>query len=107
MDENKNQPYAIRMTIAMLAGNPNLKSDILTECLTDMTHKMIEVAQSYDVLDMPFVICTMRTVSTALMSMLDDEGRRLAENLTKATSCVTINEEELRKQAQELDQEEK
>ena len=107
MDENKKQPYAIRMTLALLAQNPELKRKIMTECLEDMTEKLVNVAREYDVLDLPFMIATMKTVSAALWSALDDEGRKLAENLVKSTSCVTINAEELRKQAQELDQEEK
>lgn len=107
MDENKKRPYAIRMTLALMAQNRELKRKIMAECLEEMTEKLVNVAREYDVLDLPFVIAAMKTVSTALWSALDDEGRKLADNLVKSTSCVMINEEELRKQAQELDQEEK
>jgi len=73
---------------------------VVQECFGDMTHKLMAVANSYDFMDLPFVLATMRLTAQAMTPLLDENGRQLMENLVSHTSCVTIDADELRRQAE-------
>lgn len=94
-------PYSVKLAMAMLAQNHELADKAVVECFDGMTKKMVAVAHEYDLTDLPFVVATMKITAQALSSILDDSGRSFVENLVSHTACVTINAEELRRQAAE------
>lgn len=94
-------PYSVKLAMAMLAQNHELADKVVVECFDGMTKKMIDVAHEYDPSDLPFVVATMKITAQALSSILDDSGRSFVENLVSHTACITINAEELRRQAAE------
>lgn len=97
-------PYSVKLAMAMLAQNRELADKVVVECFDSMTKKMLAVTHEYDPSDLPFVVATMKITAQALSSILDDSGRSLVENLVSHTACITVDAEELRRQAAEEDE---
>lgn len=97
-------PYSVKMAVAMMSGNREMVDKVVVDCFDSMTHKLTSVAREYDQSDLPFVVATMRITASALSSLLDDSGRSLVENLVSHTACITVDAEELRRQAAEEDE---
>lgn len=94
-------PYSVKMAVAMMSGNREMADKVIVDCFDSMTHKFTSVAGEYDQSDLPFVVATMRITASALSSLLDENGRSFVEKLVSHTACITINAEELRRQAAE------
>lgn len=94
-----NMPYSMKMAMAMMAGNREMTDKVVVECFDGMTKKLLAVAHEYDPTDLPFVVATMKITASALSSILDESGRKFADNLVSHTACITIDAEELRRQA--------
>lgn len=94
-------PYSVRMAAAMLAHDQKMVDEVVVDCFDTMTKKFLAVAHEYDAADLPFVVATLRITATALSSILDESGRSFVEKLVSHTSCITVDAEELRKQAAE------
>lgn len=94
-------PYSVKLAMAMLVRNREMADKVVVECFDGMTKKMLAVTHEYDPSDLPFLVATMRITAQALSSILDESGRSFVENLVSHTACVTINAEELRRQAAE------
>lgn len=101
----QNRPYAVRLLLATMRRDKDLQTRIVGECIEDVMTRLMEVTRQYDAVDLPFIAATMQIASTALRSAMDDDGRSLADKITQSTSCVTINADEIRKQAKKLDDE--
>lgn len=98
---NSDLPYSVRMAVAMLAHDQKMADEVVVDCFDAMTKKFLAVVHEYDATDLPFVVATMRITATALSSILDENGRSFVEKLVSHTSCITVDAEELRKQAAE------
>lgn len=51
----KMMPYALRMTLAVLANKPDDARSISAECVTAMTKELMGVVSRYDLMDFPFM----------------------------------------------------
>ena len=87
----KMMPYALRMTLAVLANKPDDARSISAECVTAMTKELMGVVSRYDLMDFPF----------SLESLLDEHGKGIADNIVANTTCITIDASELKHQAKE------
>lgn len=92
-------PYALRMSMAVLANKPDVAHDISAECITAMTKELTDVASGYDVMDYPFLVASMRLTAASLETLLDEHGRGLADNIVAHTTCITVDADELKRQA--------
>lgn len=97
-------PYSVKMAMAIMTGNKEMTDKVVTECFDGMMRKLLGVAHEYDLIDLPFVVATMRITGSAFQSLLDDSGRSFVENLVSHTDCITIDASELRRQAAEEDE---
>lgn len=52
----KMMPYALRMTLAVLANKPDDARSISAECVTAMTKELMGVVSRYDLMDFPFMV---------------------------------------------------
>ena len=71
----KMMPYALRMTLAVLANKPDDARSISAECVTAMTKELMGVVSRYDLMDFPFMVAALRLTATSLESLLDDHGK--------------------------------
>ena len=71
----KMMPYALRMTLAVLANKPDDAR--------------------------PFMVAALRLTATSLESLLDEHGKGIADNIVANTTCITIDASELKRQAKE------
>lgn len=92
-------PYALRMSMAVLANKPDVAHDISAECITAMTKELMAVASGYDVMDFPFMVAAMRLTATSLEALMDEHGRGIADNIVAHTTCITVDADELKRQA--------
>lgn len=99
--ESKNIPYALQMTLAVLANRPDDARNISAECITAMTKELMEVAGGYDVMDFPFMVAALRLTATSLESLLDEHGKGIADGIVANTTCITIDASELKRQVKE------
>ena len=81
----KMMPYALRMTLAVLANRPDDARNISAECVTAMTKELMGVASGYDLMDF----------------LLDEHGKGIADGIVANTTCITIDASELKRQAKE------
>ena len=98
---NSDLPYALRMTLAVLANKPDDARSISAECITAMTKELMDVVSRYDVMDFPFMVAALRLTATSLEAMLDEHGKGIADNIVANTTCITIDASELKRQAKE------
>ena len=56
----KMMPYALRMTLAVLANKPDDARSISAECVTAMTKELMGVVSRYDLMDFPFMVAALR-----------------------------------------------
>lgn len=99
--ESKNIPYALRMTLAVLANRPDDARNISAECITAMTKELMGVASGYDLMDYPFMVAALQLTATSLESLLDEHGKGIADGIVANTTCITIDASELKRQAKE------
>lgn len=97
----KMMPYALRMTLAVLANKPDDARSISAECVTTMTKELMGVVSRYDLMDFPFMVAALRLTATSLESLLDEHGKGIADNIVANTTCITIDASELKRQAKE------
>ena len=96
-------PYAVRMTMAMMARNDDAVSRVIQEALADIGNECAKLAMSYDMVDLPLVLAAMQIAATGMTNILDDNGRGLMEKVVSHTACITIDASELRKQMEDGD----
>lgn len=94
----KMMPYALRMTLAVLANKPDDARSISAECVTAMTKELMGVVSRYDLMDFPFMVAALRLTATSLESLLDEHGKGIADNIVANTTCITIEASELKRQ---------
>lgn len=97
----KMMPYALRMTLAVLANKPDDARSISAECVTAMTKELMGVVSRYDLMDFPFMVAALRLTATSLESLLDEHGKGIADNIVANTICITIDASELKRQSKE------
>lgn len=94
-------PYTIQLTMAQAAHDDKAADRIVEECFYGMTKEFLAVIHSYDALDLPFVLATMQLTARAVTPVMNENGRKFMENLMSHVSCVTVDVEELLRQARE------
>lgn len=99
--ESKNIPYALRMTLAVLANKPDDARSITAECVTAMTKELMGVVSGYDMMDFPFMVAALRLTATSLESLLDEHGKGIADGIVANTTCITVDAAEMKRQAKE------
>jgi len=89
----KMMPYALRMTLAVLANRPDDARNISAECVTAMTKELMDVVSRYDLMDFPFMVAALRLTATSLESLLDEHGKGIADNIVANTTCIELFED--------------
>ena len=97
----KMMPYALRMTLAVLANKPDDARSISAECVTAMTKELMGVVSRYDLMDFPFMVTALRLTATSLESLLDEHGKGIADGIVANTTCITVDATELKRQMAE------
>lgn len=92
-------PYAIKAAIAALTGSPDQIDDVFCEAMNDIASDLKRVTMKYEGIDFPFVAASMIIVGRAIKSLLDDDGSRLVDHIVNNTTAMTIDRNELIKQA--------
>ena len=99
----KKIPYAVQLSLAIAAQNDELAHNIIGSALEDIAGKACALAQSYDRIDLPFVIVAMKVATNALETVCDDEGKAFADMIFERTDSIVVDASELREQAKEGD----
>lgn len=94
-------PYSIRLMLAQMAGDQEGTEQIVDECFVTMSKKFLAVAHEYDAVDLPLVIATMQIASKAMLPILSPSGQKLVQNLVSHTLPITIDLQEMCRQAEE------
>lgn len=92
-------PYSVQLAMAQAAHDEKATERIVQECFYGMTKEFLAVIHSYDAMDLPFVLATMQLTARAVTPVMNESGRQFMENLMRHVSCVTVDVEELRRQA--------
>ena len=92
-------PISLKMTLAMLSGDRKQVDKVVNESFTALGHELMGVVNSYDFTDLPFVLAAMQITANSLMPLLDDSGRSLVEKMKAMTTVITIDADEMRRQA--------
>ena len=71
----KMMPYALRMTLAVLANKPDDARSISAECVTTMTKELMGVVSRYDLMDFPFMVAALRLTATIDASELKRQAK--------------------------------
>lgn len=99
--DNKTFPYAVQMAAAILAKNDEMAAHIAGAAISEVSEKTLAFANSYDYVDIPFVVAGLRVTANAFETTLDDEGKSLVQNLLKITKSTVIDASEFMRQAKE------
>lgn len=92
-------PISLKMTLAMLSGDRKQVDRVVNESFATLGHELMGVVNSYDFTDLPFVLAAMQITANSLMPLLDDSGRNLVEKMKAMTTVITIDADEMRRQA--------
>lgn len=74
MKEIPEMPYSLQLAIMSMGGNDRGVIQVFSKCINDMTKKLLDVAESYDYEDLPFVVASMQLTARSLSTLLDDRG---------------------------------
>lgn len=96
-------PISLMLTLAMLGGDRTEVDRVVNKCFSEIGHELMKVVNSYDFVDLPFVVAAMRITASSPMPIMDKSGQQLVERLTSMTTAVTIDADEMRRQAGETD----
>lgn len=94
-------PYSTRLAMAILSRNRQLQEKVITSAFEEMTHRFTAVINSFDHSDLPFAVATMLITGYAVKNLLPPDGVELVDKLVSMTQTMTIDMEELRRQARE------
>ena len=86
----KMMPYALRMTLAVLANRPDDARNISAECVTAMTKELMGVASGYDLMDFPFMVAALRLTATSLESLLDEKSEAFFRGFSMELRYLTV-----------------
>ena len=92
-------PFSVMLTLAMLSSDRGTVDRLANRCFAEIGNELMKVVNSYDVSDLPFVVAAMRITADSLMPVMGESGRRLAEKMTSATTIITVDADEMRRQA--------
>lgn len=98
---NNTVPYALQMAMALLEGNFDGAHSIIKDCITVMSNELAGVASGYDLADYPFMVAALKLTATSLEALLDENGRGIADKIVASSTCITIDADELKRQAKE------
>lgn len=99
--DNKIFPYAVQMAAAILAKNDEMAAHIAGTAISEVSEKTLAVTNSYDYVDIPFVVAGLRVTANAFETILDDQGKLLVQNLLKITRSTVIDASEFVRQVKE------
>lgn len=91
-------PYAVQLQMAQERKDEAAVNAIIQRCFGGMNRELMEVAQRYDYVDLPFVLASMRLTAQSMTPIISVEGQQFVENLVKHITCVTVDADELRRQ---------
>ena len=95
----KKIPIAVQAAFALATGKKDEAHDIIGHALADMIGDACRFAHSYPYEDLPFVVASMKVATNALESVLDEQGKSLADNVFQHTDSIVINASEFMRQA--------
>lgn len=96
-------PISQMLTLAMLTNDRAEVDRVVNKCFSEMGHELMKVVNSYDFSDLPFVVAAMRITASSLMPIMGKNGQQLVERMTSMTTAITIDADEMRRQAGETD----
>ena len=89
-------PYSIQMAAALLGKNEEAAGRIVADALGSISGGLVDVANSYDRVDLPFVIVSLKLVAEALSGALNESGKAIVDRLLDQTTCIGIDANALR-----------
>ncbi len=94
-------PMSVGITAAIMAGDRGTANRLMSEALDETTGRLVGFGNEYHYIDLPFVVAGMKIVAQALEMVMDESGRKFANNIVANTQCTTIDVGELIKQMRE------
>lgn len=92
---------SVGITAAIMAGDSGTANRLISEALNETTGRLVGFGNEYHYIDLPFVVAGMKIVAQSLELMLDESGRKFANNIVSSTQCTAIDLGELIKQMKE------
>ncbi len=86
-------PYSIQLTMAQAVHDEKAADRIVQGCFYGMTKEFLAVIQSYDALDLPFVLATMQLTARAVTLVMGESGCCVMEYFMSHVPCVTVDAE--------------
>jgi len=97
---DKGMPYSLRIANALMVRDYEKVGKIYQEAMENMAHSCCKVVESYSYSDLPIVLASMQIVVNSMKGSLNEGGLGMMNQLIDHTSCIVINAEELRRQAE-------
>lgn len=100
--KNSNLPYVVRIGIASCIGNDKAAEQVIQECLTSVSKRVVDdVASKYARDDLALVLAGIKATVIGLESLLDATDLELENLIVEQTKCITVDGAELLRQARE------
>lgn len=100
-------PISLMLAMAMMSQNREMVDKVVCGAFEEITHRYMDVVNSYDKSDLPFLVATMLITGNSLKNLLNEDGLGIVNQLVSHTACMTIDAEEFRRQMKDNGNEEK
>ena len=98
--KDKGMPYSLKIANAIMVRDYATVEKIYQEAIGNMAQSCCKVVESYSYSDLPLVLASMQIVVNSMKGSLNEGGLSVMNQLIGHTSCIVINAEELRRQAE-------
>ena len=89
--------YSMQITIALLAKDYDKASKITAQAIGAAGQAIIEICNSFEGADLPFVLVAMKSTYSAMYAAMDQSGKNIVDSLVQRTECITVNASVLEK----------
>ena len=89
--------YSMQIAAAVLGNDIEKANMIAATAIGNVTQEAINIANSLESADLPFVYVGFRSVCDTLYNVMNEEGKQCADSLLKRTVSVTVNEDAIKK----------
>lgn len=97
---DKGMSYSVKIAKAIMAGDYVTVQKACQEAMGDIAQSCYKVVESYSFTDLPIVLASMQIVVNSMKGLPNEGGLGIMNQLIDHTSCIVINTEELRRQAE-------
>ena len=87
----------MQISLALLANDKEKANKIVATAIGGAAQQIINIANSYDPADIPFVVIAMKLLQEVMYNSLDESGKNIVTSVSENTTCIAVDAEMLKR----------